>query len=283
MNHEAVEPRQSHAFYESRYAPGLQTLQDVIFREVYDDYIGQSSWIATADYDRFIGWLDVAPDAQVLDVACGRGALAVRLACLAGCSVVGIDNNALAIARGALTAHEQGLSERVRLEHCDGSQPLPFSSGMFDALVCIDALALLPDRTRLFAEWARVLKPGGRLLLTNPVMTGAISNEEIAARTSQGHFLLVPPGYDERIVGEAGFALLRREDITTQLAEIARRHSAARAAHADRLRETEGEEEFAMQNRYRAVAARLASERRLSHIVYLARKQTSGAIAVATS
>jgi cyclopropane fatty-acyl-phospholipid synthase-like methyltransferase len=283
MNHESIEPRQSHAFYESRYAPASQQLQDVMFRAVYDDYFGQSSWITTADYDRFIDWLDVAPDAHVLDVACGRGGFAIRLARLAGCSVVGIDNNALALAQGAMTAREQGLSDRVRFEHCDGSQPLPFSSGMFDALVCVDALALLPVRTRIFAEWARVLKPGGRLLFTNPVTTGAISNEEIAARTSQGHFLLVPPGYDERIIGEAGFALLRREDITAQLAEIARRHCAARAAHAEELRETEGEEEFAMQNRYRAVAALLASERRLSHIVYLARKQTKGDMVVATS
>lgn len=272
MNREKKALRDSHEFYNKRYAPELQQLQDVIFREVYDDYFGQSSWISTANYDRFIGWLDVTPDSRVLDVACGRGALSLRLARLAGCSVIGIDNNTHAVAMGASKAVEQSLSERVQFEQCDGSQRLPFSDGTFDALICVDAIALLPDRTWIFTEWARVLKPGGRLLFTNPVMTGALSNEEIAARFSQGHFLLAPPGYDERMVGEAGFELLRQEDITSQLAEIARRHCAARAAHAEELRAAEGKEEFETQNRYRAVAERLAGEHRLSHVAFLGRK-----------
>jgi ubiquinone/menaquinone biosynthesis C-methylase UbiE len=260
MNQKKKAPRDSHEFYNKRYAPELQELQelqDVIFREVYDDYFGQSSWISTANYDRFIGWLEVTPDGRVLDVACGRGGLSLRLASLASCLLEGIDNNAQAVAMGTSKALEQGLSERVRFLHCDGSQPLPFSDGTFDALICIDALALLPDRPRIFFEWARVLKPGGRLLFTNPVMTGAISNEEIAARFSQGYFLLAPSGYEERMIGEAGFELLCREDITAQLAEIARRHCAARAAHADELRAADGEVEFESQNRYRAVAERL--------------------------
>lgn len=283
MNQEESALRRSHEFYDLRYAPELQNLQDVIFREVYDDYFGQSSWISTANYDRFIGWLDVTPDALALDVACGSGGFSLRMARLGGCLVVGVDNNAHAVAKGALTAHEQGLSTRVQFKHCDGSQPLPFSNGTFDALVCVDAVALLPNRTRLLAEWARVLKPGGRLLFTNPVLIGAISNEEIAARTSQGHFLLVPSGYDERTIEEAGFELLRREDITAQLAESARRHCAARAAHADALREAEGDEEFEKQNRYRAVAEQLASERRLLHVMFLAKKPTSGTMDVPTS
>jgi hypothetical protein len=40
-------------FYAARYAPERQSLQDVLFREVYDDYCGQSSWTSTANYDPF--------------------------------------------------------------------------------------------------------------------------------------------------------------------------------------------------------------------------------------
>jgi 2-polyprenyl-3-methyl-5-hydroxy-6-metoxy-1,4-benzoquinol methylase len=67
-------------FYETRYAPEQQRLQDMIFREVYDGYFGQSSWITTASYDRFYRWLEVTAEARVLDVACGNGAPALRLA-----------------------------------------------------------------------------------------------------------------------------------------------------------------------------------------------------------
>jgi hypothetical protein len=41
---------QSHDYYGTRYAPERQRLQDMIFGEVYDDYFGQISWVATANY-----------------------------------------------------------------------------------------------------------------------------------------------------------------------------------------------------------------------------------------
>src|SRR6266851_4159252 len=147
-------------FYAARYAPERQSLQDALFREVYDDYCGQSSWTSSAKYDRFNRWLDVTPDAFVLDTACGGGGPALRLAHAAGCSVVGIDINPDAIAKATALAHDQGLSDRVRFERHDASQPLPFPDSVFDAIICVDALVHLTDRARIFAEWTRVLKPG---------------------------------------------------------------------------------------------------------------------------
>jgi SAM-dependent methyltransferase len=245
----------------------------MVFREVYDDYFGQSSWTSTANYDRFHRWLDVTPDACVLDIACGAGAPALRLARSAGCAVVGIDSNADAIAKASALAHEQGLSKRVRFECHDASQPSPFPDRAFDAVICIDALLHLPDRPQIFAAWARILKAGGRLLFTDQVITGPLSNAEIAMRTPSVWTLLAPAGYNERLLGEAGFELLRCDDVTANLAEIARRHCTARAAHADALRASEGEEVFEEQNRYRTVAEQLARERRLSHLAFLARKR----------
>ena len=52
-NHEL----QSSEFYRVRYSGALRQLQDAVFSEVYDDYFGQSSWITTADYDRFFSML----------------------------------------------------------------------------------------------------------------------------------------------------------------------------------------------------------------------------------
>jgi SAM-dependent methyltransferase len=267
-----AQQKQPDEFYAARYAPDRQSLQDTLFREVYDDYCGQSSWTSTANYDRFNRWLDVTPDAGVLDTACGGGGPTLRLARFAGCSVIGIDINADAIAKATVLAHAQGLSDRVRFERQDASQPLPFPDSAFDAVVCVDALVHLTDRARIFAEWTRVLKPGGRLLFTSAVLTGPVSNAELAARSPSVMFVLVPPEYDERLLREARLELLRREDTTASLAEIARRHCAARAAHATALRALEDETVFEELNRYRAVAERLASERRLSQFAFLAQK-----------
>ena len=259
-------------FYETRYAPERQRLQDMIFGEVYEDYFGQSSWITTAKYDRLYRWLDVTPEARVLDVGCGDGAPALRLAQTFGCTVVGIDSNANAIAGASVGAHERGLSDRVRFEIHDASQPLPFPDRAFDALTCMDAVGHLPDRPSVFATWARVLKPGGRLLFTDQVLTGSVSKEEMARRAPRVYAQTFESGYNEQLLKQSGFEMVRCDDLTEDLADLARRHCGARAAHADALRASEGDTVFEEQNRYRAVAEQLARERRLSHLAFLARK-----------
>jgi SAM-dependent methyltransferase len=263
---------QQHGFYADRYSPARQSLREAVFREVYDDYIGQSSWLSTADYDRAIAWLDVGPESCVLDIACGNGGPGLRVARLTGCSVVGIDNHAQAVANAVALAEQMELSARAAFECHDAGRPLPFHDGAFDAVACFEALAHFRNRAAVFAEWARLLTSGGRLFFTDQVITGLISNEEFEQRTLSGYVVFGPAGYNERVAKEAGFEMLRTEDVTARFQETARRHCVARAARAAELREAEGQEEFERQNRYRAVAELLARERRLSHIMYLARK-----------
>jgi ubiquinone/menaquinone biosynthesis C-methylase UbiE len=47
--------------------------------------------------------------------------------------------------------------------------PLPFAAGTFDAVTCLEALEFVPDARSALAECARVLRPGGLLLVTNRV------------------------------------------------------------------------------------------------------------------
>jgi hypothetical protein len=54
-----------------------------------------------------------------------------------------------------------------------------------------------------------LLKPSGRLLFTDPItVTGALTNAEIAVRSSAGFYLFVPHGYDERVIAQCGLRLL---------------------------------------------------------------------------
>jgi ubiquinone/menaquinone biosynthesis C-methylase UbiE len=135
---------QPYDYYAIRYATDQHALQQVILHAVYDDYRGQTSWMPTAAYDRFHGWLDIRPDGTVLDTGCGAGGPALRLVRRAGCAVVGIDVNAEALATATALAEEQGLSERVRFVRHDASQPLPFPDGTFAAVICIDVLGICP-------------------------------------------------------------------------------------------------------------------------------------------
>jgi ubiquinone/menaquinone biosynthesis C-methylase UbiE len=259
-------------FYSARYSSDRQRLRDVIFAEVYDNYFGQSSWVSTADYDRFAGWLELSSESRLLDIACGSGQPSLRIAAGTGCRVTGVDSSEEAIATAISMAQDKGLASRSRFECADAARPLRYPDASFDALMCIDALAHFSDRRAAFREWSRVLKPGGRLVFTSQVLTGPISNAELAARTPFGYYAIGPDGYDERLIAEAGFRLLARVDLTPTFAQVAERHCAARAAHEQALRSLEAEEEFERQNRYRAIAAQLAHERRLSHFAYLAHK-----------
>ena len=259
-------------FYSTRYSPERQKLRDMLFAEVYENYFGQSSWVSTADYDRFVDWLELTSSSRVLDIACGAGQPVLRLASATGCSVVGIDSSEHAIANATTLAQERGLSARAQFECQDAGQPLAFDDHSFDALMCVDALSHLPNHPKVFAEWARVLKHRGQLIFTDQVLTGPISNVEVGARTPHGHFLFVLDGYDERQLNNAGFELLRRVDLTLSFVSIAARHCAVRARHSEALRAAEGDQEFELQKRYRATAEVLAREGRLSHFAYVARK-----------
>ena len=131
----------------------------------------------------------------------------------------------------------------------------------------------LPNRRRQFDEWRRVLRPGGRALYTDPVVvTGLVTKEEFATRSSTGYFEFGPLGVNERLLREAGFELVMTEDVTDNEVEISQRWHDARERRAAELIQLEGEETFAALQRFLATVHRLTRERRMSRLLYLGRK-----------
>jgi SAM-dependent methyltransferase len=155
----------------------------------------------------------------------------------------------------------------------DAAQQLPFSEASFDAITCIDAINHFSDRPRVVAEWARLLKVGGRLLFTDPItVTGPLTNAEVAVRSSAGIYLFVPHGYDERVIAQCKLQLLVCEDVTANMAKVAEARHAARASRSAALREIEGDQAYDGQQEFLEVAARVAREGRLSRFVYVSKK-----------
>src|SRR6266446_8866264 len=77
--------------YNANYGNFQTELYAQIRREAFGEDIGQNSWLTSDEQDKFLEWLDLSPGKRLLDVACGAGGPALRIAAATGCSVVGID------------------------------------------------------------------------------------------------------------------------------------------------------------------------------------------------
>jgi len=244
-------------------------------RDTYGEDFGQSSWVTADEYRRFFRLVDLGPMHHVLDVGCGSGGPAMFLAREVGCPVTGVDFNESGI-RAALTlVKDTGMQNQIDFRQADVRERLPFSDQAFDVIVSMDVICHLLDRRSLFREWSRVLRAGGRILYTDPVVvTGLVSKEEFATRSSTGDFAFGPPGVNEQLIREAGFELVCALDVTENEVEVSRRWHAARQERAAELIQLEGEETFAGLQRFLASVHRLTSERRMSRFVYVGRKQS---------
>lgn len=240
----------------------------------FGEDFGQNSWTTADEYRQWAAWLELGAHSRVLEVASGAGGPALFLAQLCGARVTGFDLNAHGVEAANVRARAVGLADRVTFTAADAGGRLPFDDGAFDACLCVDSVIHVPDRLAALKEWQRVLAPGGRALFTDPVVvTGLVSNAELALRSSIGFFLFAPPGANEALLDAAGFELVRRVDATENAALVSGRWHAARAKDRDALVRIEGEERFVALQEFFAVVHRLTSERRLSRFVYLARRR----------
>jgi 2-polyprenyl-6-hydroxyphenyl methylase / 3-demethylubiquinone-9 3-methyltransferase len=112
---------------------------------------GRLSW-----FDRQIDW----QGKTVLDLGCAGGFMAEALA-VRGAHVTGIDPAAAAIAAARSHATASGLD--IAYDVGIG-EALPYADTAFDAVVCVDVLEHVADLSRVLAEVARTLRPGGLFL-----------------------------------------------------------------------------------------------------------------------
>jgi SAM-dependent methyltransferase len=255
----------------SAYGNFTEQVLAAVRAETFGKDIGQNSWLTVDEFDRFISWLQVGSQHHVIEVASGSGGPARYLAERTGCRVTGIDANESGIETATQGLNETNLSVTFRL--ADATARLPFDDGSFDGLVCIDAMNHLPNRLEVLREWCRILRPKGRAVFTDPVLiTGPVTNDELALRSLVGVFLFVPPGVNEKFIIDAGLNLVRQEDVSDNAAQVSKRWHDARERHKDALVQMEGEERFEGLQKFLAAVHGLTSERRLSRIVYVVEK-----------
>lgn len=110
--------------------------------------------------------LALRPGERVLDVASGPGTTALLFAREYAVTADGVELAATTVERARATAEAAGLGHAVRFHHGDAER-LPFPDATFDAVVCECALCTFPDKATAVGELVRILRPGGRVGITD--------------------------------------------------------------------------------------------------------------------
>jgi ubiquinone/menaquinone biosynthesis C-methylase UbiE len=109
-------------------------------------------------------WVCSRATGEVLEVAVGTGRNLPFYP--AEVTVTGVELSPAMLDIARTRAAE--LGREVELREAD-AEDLPFADGSFDTVVCTLSLCTIPDHARAIAEMARVLRPGGRLLLLDHI------------------------------------------------------------------------------------------------------------------
>lgn len=241
--------------------------------ETYEQDLGQTSWVNTEELEEIPRALRISASSNVLEIGCGAGGCALHFAGTIRCHVTGIDVNAHGIRTAQHAAQAQRLADRARFIEHDAATRLPISDETFDAAYSNDAFCHIPNRLGLLRDCRRVLRPRGRLLFSDAlVMNGALSNKEIAARSSIGHYIFVPRGENERLIADAGLTLVQAQDTSERAAAISLRWRDARARKKTALLKIEGEANFEGLQQFLACVHTLTAENRLARFVYVAER-----------
>lgn len=259
--------------YDGHYSDHAKRAQTQVRLDTYgtNGDFGQSSWMTQTELDSMITKLKITNSSHVLEVGSGAGGTSVYIAKMIGCRVTGVDLNPHGIETGNSLANADGLSNLVNFHHADASKPLPFPDGSFDAVFSNDAMCHIPGRKNVLSDWRRLLKPGGLALFTDAmIVTGIVSSDEFATRSSIGKYYFVPLGQNEQVIEAARLQVLEAIDTTSEAAEVAKRWHDSREKHRDELQEPA--ENFEGLQKFLWSVYTLLNQKRLSRFMYIARK-----------
>ncbi|BBL80304.1 SAM-dependent methyltransferase [Rubrobacter xylanophilus] len=187
------------------FAPSVEDLHAV-------DQLHTRGVRATLELARLAG---VAPGTRVLDVGGGLGGPARTLASEFGCRVVVLDVTEEFCRVGALLTARAGLGDLVSFRHGSALE-IPFPDGSFDLAWTQHSSMNIPDKSRLYREIRRILRPGGRLamheILAGP--SGPPRRFPLPWAKTPALSHLLPPDQTRDALSRAGLRELAWQDVT---------------------------------------------------------------------
>jgi 27-O-demethylrifamycin SV methyltransferase len=201
---------------------------------------------------RMIKGAELKAGQRVLDVGCGSGSQACQLAADHGVEVLGITTSRVGVEHSTARAARNGV-EGATFEQRDGTATgLPDES--FDRVWVLESSHLMPNRVGLVNECARVLKPGGRMVLCDIIRRREIPFLELRSRADDFAVLRAAFGearmdpLDDYVAHatDAGLTVHDVEDLTQQTLPTFDRWEENVTRHRDEVTAILGEESVRM-------------------------------------
>jgi 27-O-demethylrifamycin SV methyltransferase len=242
----SVDAHDPAAHYDRVMAAWQLLLGDELHYGVFDDGDEALDVATAALTERMIAAADLHRGLRVLDVGCGSGAPARTIASRLGVEVVGITTSGVGVDTARARTDEAGVGG-VTFEQRDGTDN-GFADASFDRVWVMESAHLMRDKDALMSECARVLRPGGRLVLCDLVGRREITFREVRERRADFAVLRDAFG-DAHFESLDGFAALatghgldvdRSDDLTSATLPTFDRWRANAEAHRDAVVELIG-------------------------------------------
>lgn len=174
---------------------------------------------------------------RVLDLGAGYGGSMRYLARQFGCRCVALNLSEVENARDREKNREQGLADSIDVVDGDFTK-LEYGDACFDVVWSQDAFLHSGDRARVCAEAARVLKPGGRLIFTDPMQSDDAPTDKLQPIYDRIHLdSLGSPGFYHETLTGLGLEEVAWEDHGEQLPRHYARVKRELEANEDELRQ----------------------------------------------
>lgn len=183
----------------SMQSPMLSWVYEGLWRPVFARIFSFGSGRTKQQTEAALRAVLPAKGGKVLDVACGPGLYTRRLARdLPEGLAIGFDLSKPMLRQA--TRKSSGLP--VAFVRGDAHE-LPYPDATFDSVICLAALYLIPQPHQVIAEMARVLKPGGKILIWTSL-----------------DILIFRPKWIRRLIRAGGHWLFGRNEVTDSLATL---------------------------------------------------------------
>jgi cyclopropane fatty-acyl-phospholipid synthase-like methyltransferase len=170
---------------------------------------------------------DIGAGDRVLDAGCGIAGSSMWLARQRGATVVGITPVRTQVERARRLVAARRLAQSVTIEQADFTRT-PFADASFDVVWALESVCHAPAKAAFYRESARLLRPGGRLIVAEYMRASrplAADDETLLAQWLRGWMI---PDLDtapehRRHALEAGFSDIELRDVTANMRPSLRR------------------------------------------------------------